>query len=174
MPHTTRRRFLLLVGIFASALTLFGAVLFGRRRRPRRDLAPLSPGEQAILSRYLDLLIPADEAPGALDLGVSEQLFQRAAGNDYLRDLLHRGCAWLEQQPSGFLALSEHQQLALIAASEQSDPDSLPYRLFERLRHFSFQAYYSDARSWGALGYHRPPQPLGFPDYQQPPASDLG
>lgn len=170
----TRRRFLLL-GAISGALGLLGGLVF-RRRRPARDLTPLTQDEQALLARYLDLLIPADETPGALDLGVHRRLFDRAAENDYLRNLLHQGCAWVERESGTepFLALSEDAQHALIARSERSERESVPYRLFERLRHFAFHDFYGDARSWASLGYQGPPQPLGFPDYRQPPRVHRG
>jgi Gluconate 2-dehydrogenase subunit 3 len=175
VPNLTRRFFLKL-GITSAALGILGS-LIPRRWLPGRIPDPITPTEMAIVSRYIDILIPADDSPGALDLDVHKQLLSQAEHNAQLRDSLKQGCEWLDDQAqqhhaSHYLALALDDQILLVAAAEQAEPGSVPQRFFTRLRDFSMQHYYSDARSWPQLGYQGPPQPRGFPDYQSPPSSD--
>lgn len=175
MPNIPRRFFLKL-GVSFAALGILGGFL-SRRWLVGRVPDPITPAEIAIVSRCVDILIPADDSPGALDLDVHKQLLSQAEHNAQLRDRLKQGCTWLDDQAqqrhaSHYLVLAPDDQILLVAAAEQAEEGSVPQRFFTRLRDFSMRHYYSDARSWPQLGYQGPPQPLGFPDYQSPPLPD--
>lgn len=43
------------------------------------------------LTAYIDMLIPADELPGALDLGVHHKVSESARQNRYLRKGIKKG-----------------------------------------------------------------------------------
>lgn len=134
-------------------------------------LAPggLSRAERRILDAYLDRLIPADETPGAVALGIGQRLIDRAAEQPGLRRLIAEGCLWLEGEAGGFGDLEPSQQDRLIARAEAAAPGTLQRRFFSATRHLAMAEYYADPRSWEGLPYAGPPQPLGFADYQRPP-----
>jgi gluconate 2-dehydrogenase gamma chain len=41
---------------------------------------------------------------------------------------------------------------------------------FKEIRRDVFYGYYSNPISWKAVGYYGPPQPVGYPDYTEPPS----
>jgi hypothetical protein len=45
-------------------------------------------------------------------------------------------------------------------------------RFFKTIREDVFFGYYSNPISWKVIGYFGPPQPVGYPDYAEPPSSD--
>ena len=115
-----RRRFLgisVLAGLWASAC--------GRTLRP----PPAGSERLGTLEAYLDTLIPADATPGAVELGVPEKILARAARNTRYRELIERGCAWLDRQArkhgaAHFGALNESQR-ALIVRLARKDRKSV-------------------------------------------------
>ena len=139
-------------------------------RRPRARAA-----DERTLAAYLDTLIPADqEDPGAIALGVPARLSAAAASNAEYAGLLEQFGRWLDERARatgshafGDLEIGERE--AIVRAAESADPTSLPYRAFQRTRQDAFAHYYADARSWPGIGYHGPPQPDGFRDYNLPP-----
>jgi hypothetical protein len=58
-----------------------------------------------------------------------------------------------------------------VRQAEGSPAQTLPRRLFERVRNDAMRLYYAEAATWGVLGYAGPPQPAGFWDFQQPPGT---
>ena len=88
----TRRGFL---GLSLATGVLAGAGLWLRRFiRP----APLTSSEVKTLESYLDTLIPADDSPGAVELGVTDRLIQKAAVNKRYKKLIQKGCKWLDSE----------------------------------------------------------------------------
>jgi hypothetical protein len=144
---------------------------------PRADAAGAPPGaiDGATLRAYLDTLIPDDGAdPGASRLGIDQPMLARAATARHYHDLLEGGCRWIDGEArglgtEGFAALDEVHRERIVAAAAAAEPDSLPRRFFEATRADAFSRYYADPRAWAAIGYHGPPQPLGFPDYAETP-----
>lgn len=172
MIKITRRRFvklvMLLVGGSLAGLTARNWPLQGNRHA-------LSEAEQALVTRYVDLLIPADETPGALELDVHRQVMEHTATHSYLLKSIKDGGDWLDREArrlnkaTNFLSLAPQDQIRLIEQSEASQLGTAQRRLFSQLRQISFQYYYGDSRSWMQLGFQGPPQPLGHFDYQLPP-----
>jgi len=170
MIKLSRRRFV------AFSILVSGSALAGLTSRPvqRNPQYPLSISEQALVTRYVDLLIPTDEALGALDLNVHRQIIKRTATRPSLGKLIKQGNRWLNRQArrfnaTDFLHLTPQNQIRLIELSEKSPRSRVQRRLFSQLRQLSFHYYYGDSRSWEPLGFRGPPQPLGHLDYQRPP-----
>lgn len=132
-----------------------------------------------MLTRLVELLVPADETPGAVELGVDRAILARAAQDHELADLLASGCLRLDADAqlharASWLALSEQQQQASLQRLAGGAPLSFPGRFFWRLRDETLAGYYADPRSWDLLSYRGPPQPVGYADYAEPPAGAAG
>ncbi|MCG6551206.1 MAG: gluconate 2-dehydrogenase subunit 3 family protein [Candidatus Magnetominusculus sp. LBB02] len=167
MPVTRRDFLRLTVG---GGLLLVSAYLFKEIFRP----AQLSAGEQRTLDALVDSLIPEDETPGALRLGVPQAIKLKAAADSRYRYLIKRGCAWLDmtargQNAESFESLKAEGRDAIIGKAINSEVESLPKIYLYQMRNDAFHYYYGHRESWAVLGYDGPPQPCGFPDYYLAP-----
>jgi len=126
--------------------------------------------EVKTLEAFLDTLIPSDETPGAIELGVAERI-RLLADQDYrYKRLLKSGCVWLDNKASEraadtFSSLDPAKREDIVREASGSGRESLPRTFFERVRSDSFTHYYAQPETWKSLGYKGPPQPDGFPDY---------
>jgi hypothetical protein len=135
--------------------------------------SPSEPPAADTLGAWLDTLIPADATPAATQLGVDKQLLAKAQ-QEY-HDLLEFGQHWLNAQArkrgaANFPALDEAGREAVTALAAAQGDDKAEHRFFLKTRQDAFGFYYSQPESWAGLAYRGPPQPLGFMDYEQPPA----
>lgn len=143
---------------------------------PRLFAAPSIQDFESTLAAFLDTLMPADEAPSATELNVDHMLLQKAGGDARYTRLLLNGCLWLENTAlrefqSPFAELDESQRARIVAAMEQASSRSLANVFFANVQKDLFELYYSQPASWQGLGIDRPPQPMGYLDYQKPPAA---
>ncbi len=134
----------------------------------------LDRNELATLDAFLDTLVPADETPGALDLGIHEVMAVRIAKDREYRYLVRVGNTWLNTQARAFSkddfpACDVEERVRIVKNAEDSGPDSPAFVFFTRLRMDCFKLYYADPRTWPGLGFAGPPQPIGFPLHDQPP-----
>jgi hypothetical protein len=158
-------------------LKLLSAAVLILGRRPVQAApagAATTAGDETTLRAWLATLIPEDETPGALTLGVDIELQQLAMRRPELNSLLRKGCRWLDQQAqtlagSAFAATNDRQREAIAAVAADSEAGSLPQRFFVATHREALRRYYAHPASWEALHYHGPPQPLGFPDYAAAP-----
>lgn len=127
-----------------------------------------------MLERIVDTVVPRDETPGAVELGVHTTVQQEMLANTPL--LL--ACSELFQaldrsaraaHGKGFLDLSAAAQDAQLQALAQAGAGSTGWPALMHLRERTLQLYYAQPASWPALGLAGAPQPLGFMDYTQPP-----
>lgn len=162
----SRRRFL--------GLSLLTGILAGACSKILRS--PLSRSNESIttLEAYLDTLIPADETPGATQLGVAEKIMAKAAENSEYRRLIEQGCDWLDGEVRKYgagrfadLSAAQREQVVTLAAAGKGGIPALIF--FHETRDDAFFYYYAHPRSWSALGYAGPPQPKGFMNYAEPP-----
>jgi hypothetical protein len=169
----SRRRFLRIsigAGLLASSGYVWKALYWP---------SGLTPEEVRTLSSCLDTLIPADESPAASQVGVTEQIISRSSEERKYLVLLKRGCSWLDKAAGrhgapDFASLSEEKREQVLGTAQAEPEDSIPRGFFERMRHDAFFYYYAHPESWVGLGYSRPPQPLGYPDYASPPKGRPG
>jgi hypothetical protein len=130
--------------------------------------------ENKTLEAFLDTLIPSDETPGAIELGVAEKI-RLLADQDYrYKRLLKSGCGWLDNKASEhaadtFSSLSPAKREDIVTEAAGSRHESMPRNFFERVRSDAFNHYYAHLETWKSLGYKGPPQPEGFPDYADVP-----
>lgn len=157
--------------------TLLGGLLGLLPLRPAVALPQTEAGPSLItLGAFLDTLLPGDDlSPAASALGIPRALLGDARTGSYAR-LLGIGCAWLDAQGrkrygAPFAALTEAQRVTVVVAAEAA-PAGRPEQVFlTAVLADCHRRYYSDPRSWPALGYAGPPQPMGFPDHDQPPGA---
>lgn len=157
----SRRRFLQITAAGVTACPLGCAVT-----------RPLESGTLAgVLDAYIDTLLPVDSAPGALELGVPAQIRELLRRKRALVPVYASGLEWLEAQAphgKGFARLSLAERDALVTRLSGQSDDMLARFFHKSLRHV-MMFYYSNPRSWDALGLDAAPQPAGFMDYAQAP-----
>ncbi len=116
-----------------------------------------------------DLMFPGDGLPGATEFGIHDRI---VAMSD-LHALMTDGVAWLDGQAMrhgapDFLALNDGAKLAAIEAAFVSK-DAAASQFINKLRFHVGLKYYSEPVIKAAFPYTGPPQPEGFPDFQDPP-----
>lgn len=160
---TSRRRF-----IFMSLLTtLWGCVgrVFGQ--------TVAGPVYHQELCAWLEVLIPSDSiSPGAGALHVEVDLIQFSRETPQRYKLLRAGVHWVieeAKQSSGrrFSELSTEQAEAIVAKAADSELGTLPRAFFAYSFREGKRIYYTKPESWQGLGIARPPQPMGYMDYQE-------
>ncbi|WP_160172724.1 gluconate 2-dehydrogenase subunit 3 family protein [Methylomarinum vadi] len=126
------------------------------------------------LQTYIDLLLPEDEWPGALQLGAEQIIIDKALQDPSFGRLIRKGVLWLnflakKLNVDDFADLPQLAQLKIIALSEKGNANSLPNQFYQSVRQEVFTFYYSHPEIMRHFRYARPPQPLGFPDFTKPP-----
>lgn len=126
------------------------------------------------LKAYIDLILPKDELPGAIELGADKVLLQKAEHDARYAQTLGKGADWLnflafELGGKDFATLAEAQQSKIVSASESSPIASLPNLFYHTVRQDVFQFYYGHPEIVKHFHYAQPPQPHGFSDFAGPP-----
>jgi hypothetical protein len=147
-------------------------------------LLPVRAGKQepgqtlaATLRVYVDILIPADETPGASQLGVDRDLLKKGRENAVYQRILELGVAWLDRQAremggEDFVSLEESARISVVTRAAEAGMVTLEGMFFQGTRIDAFQFYYARPAGWqGIAGYHGPPQPLGYMDQHRPPGN---
>lgn len=167
-----RRGWLRLIAA-GTALAALGAGLW--RLRLARDVAPsMAEIEQRTIERIVDLLVPREETPGAVDLGIHRRVFdgmQRDAGLALAYGAL---VAAVDREARArhrvvFLDLGarqQHEVLLALASPALATPEG---SAFLQLRQDTMRLYYAQPEVWPSLGLDGPPQPAGFVHYTDPP-----
>jgi hypothetical protein len=159
----TRRRFLQFsaAGLAATPLGCAGPRLL--------ETGPVA----GVLDSYIDTLLPADSAPGALELGVPARVRALVRTKRALVPVYNSGLAWLAAQAQAqygrrYPELAPEARDALVwRLGEQND--ELLARFFRKSLRHVMMFHYSHPASWPALGLAHAPQPAGFMDYADPP-----
>ena len=116
----------------------------------------LDDGQRSLLCAVLNRLIPPrGDLPGAGDLGAGERIERTLAESQKLRRLFLDGLMAIQVSAS-FLELDEPAQTAQLQRVEQAHP-----QFFAALVDHAYRGYYTLPRVQQALGWLRPPQPLG-------------
>ncbi|HLT28283.1 MAG TPA: gluconate 2-dehydrogenase subunit 3 family protein [Zeimonas sp.] len=162
--------------VTTSGALLPGIGVFALPRRLRMRLAPITDVERSVVARIVDLLVPADNSPGALQLGIDREVLSDIGDRGWNARWVAEAVLWLDTQAHAdgggdFLELDEARQLALLRRMETEPEGNAPARVFRLLRHATMTAYYARPETWPSLGFDGPPQPVGFPGYASPPAA---
>jgi hypothetical protein len=162
--------------ILQSLAAVLATVSTGAQAVPIGTAEPAAaPASTDSFRVLLDTLIPADDTPAASAFGIDRALLAMAARSDDYRRLLEDGVQWLDRaaRASGarsFAVASEQRRVDIVRQAEGSATNTLPRRFFERVKADAMRVYYAEPAAWQLLGYTGPPQPHGFPDYEEPPA----
>lgn len=168
----TRRVFLrgLLAAIGVSGLVASGWWY----RQIRMRLVPITDTERGIVGAVVDLLIPRDDMPGAIDLHIDELLLRKAEADRSIGRLIAEACHWLDRQAElrhgrNFRNLPNPERNSVLEAMAAAGRGSIPHNGFWWLREGAMKQYYGQPVTWAPLGFAGPPQPAGFMDYESPP-----
>jgi hypothetical protein len=147
-------------------------VFFGKWAGAQQTIVALPTQDLRLL---IDTLVPADESPGAVELGIHTAIETSVRRHANYQELLLNGVAWLDRESerrfqARFSELAGEDREFLLTVAETSPRTSAQRQLFTVLRNDVMQRYYTHADAWAQLGYQGPPQPLGFMDYSKPPA----
>jgi len=158
-------------GALASAVA---SIPFLRRLRVR--ILPVTDHERQTLTRVVDLLVPSDDTPGAIDLGIDRSILARFEATRQEARRLADVCLALDRlarglQGSDFLSAAEAAQIEVITGLMVKERNPAVARALRALRRQTMTLYYSRPESWTGLGIHAPPQPAGYPDYADPPSA---
>lgn len=157
--------FLVRLPLVAGLLVASSRLLFARRQ-PRFD-----PDVERTIAAVVDHMLPGDELPGALALGIDRRI-AASTDSELLRSLA-QGAAWLDGRAraagaSRFTALDVAGREAVLQAALSSDAEGAD-AIVRTLRNRALTLYYTKPAIMSAFAYTAPPQPEGFPDFQDPP-----
>src|SRR4051812_34087876 len=127
-----------------------------------------------MIARIVDLIVPRDATPGALDFGIDKRVIGDLNTNRTLAKLYSEALLDIDREAHAqhgvdFLALDHAQQDSVLGALSES-AHALSARIFRQIRYDTMRFYYSRPEVWPSLGFDGPPQPRGFLDYTNPPA----
>ena len=163
------RRFVL--AAFVCLPLILGVGLSSRRAVATRSRQEQERHAERTIAAVLDRMLPSDVLPGALQLGLDRRI---AAMDDLeLKRSLAKGVAWLDgwagsQRASSFVELDHAQQELVLQAALKSSAEGANAIVYT-LRKLAFTLYFTDPTIVTAFPYAGPPQPDGFPDFQDPP-----
>ena len=127
------------------------------------------------LTAFVDVLVPRDDLPSASDLDVDRRIIAKAATIPAYARLLRHGCRWLDSEAhtldgsvSYFRDLEPDTQVRIVELAEAGKDKSVGRVFFRNVRQDTLRYYYAHPVVWRALGYDGPPQPIGFPEFDQP------
>ncbi len=168
MRDWTRRRFLTAAAAgTAAASGAVRAVAAPLAARPDASSAwPEALG--AVLRAAMDAIVPAEGGmPAAGEAGVYAYLELVASRDADVRLQLRRAATALEKraQPSGFASLSGERRARALAELETKEP-----AMFETLRDFVYEGYYTRPEVWKRLGFefYGPDRPgPGIPPFDE-------
>ena len=163
------RRFVL--AAFVRLPLVLGMGLSSRRAVAARSRQDQERHAERTIAAVLDRMLPSDVLPGALQLGLDHRI--AAMGGLELKRSLAKGVAWLDgwarsQRAGSFVELNPAQQELVLQAALKSSAEGANAIVYT-LRKVAFTLYYTHPTIVAAFPYAGPPQPGGFPDFQDPP-----
>lgn len=148
-------------------------LLVGSRGRTAAKVQPrLAADRDRALRAVVDRLLPGDELPGGVALEIDRRM--AATTDPELKASVAAALAWLDRRArrygaGRFAALDHVRQDAILEAALTSEEDGARAIVWS-LRKQAFELYYTHPQIMAAFAYSGPPQPLGFPDFERPPA----
>jgi hypothetical protein len=170
LPELTRRGLGGLLLGAASGLTLVGS-------EPATAATVLGEPERQAFRALVDTLMPDGEGSlGAVAIGVDEAILAKASRIDGLSELIADAATWLDAQAhaagaAAFATLDSNGRERIVAILADMPRDTPAAWSFVVTLGQVYRHYYAHPGSWAAIGYAGPPQPIGFPDYAEPPVA---
>lgn len=122
----------------------------------------------------VDTIVPADESPGAIDLGLDKQILEQISRNSVFFGRVESTLSALDGQSINqfhqlFLNLNLEQRTAIVNQLLQTRGRSTEDQIIlSSLREKVITAFYRHQTAFDMLAYH-PPSQGGYPDYARPP-----
>lgn len=160
-----RRHVLALLGFFSFG----GGSAFWRLLKLRRAEASEEHVARSV-AVLADVMFPGEGLPKGTELGIHRRVLDMAE----FQTSIANGVAWLDkhaarQGGADFLGLDDAQKLAALDAAFASRDEGIQSFVLALRFHLGI-AYYSAPAVKAAFAYSGPPQPEGFPDFQERPA----
>jgi hypothetical protein len=114
--------------------------------------------ESALLRKVMDEIVPAtDSMPAASEVGGVDYLNRLMSSDREIAERLRGGLAAVEKISqarfaSAFLSLKNVQRIEVLTIFEDKDR-----ALFDSVRDYVYEAYYTNDRVWKLVGYHNFP-----------------
>jgi hypothetical protein len=148
----------------ATAFAAGGVTLWWRGR------LPALADQKDTLVALVETLLPTDDTPGALALGVHDRVFAALNGDPRQTKLARAGIDWCDRAADGAFALlpsaTRNEIVARAAAAERGQTQR---DFFDQLRHLTLGFYLAHPESQRGLRYAGPPLPAGYADQALPP-----
>jgi len=139
--------------------------------RPVVSASHVDQHARRTIAAVIDRMLPGDDLPGGLALQIDQAVVE-AADEETLRGLA-LGVGWLDAKAratgaAGFVALDASKQDSVLQAARASGDEGAA-AVAEMLRRRALMRYYTHEAVMAAFPYTAPPQPSGFPDFQEAP-----
>jgi hypothetical protein len=137
----------------------------------------LTDQERAVFHAIIGHLIPADQEPGVLELGLGSMIETFLRVTPQARPLIKPGLQGIEESvktmwgKNSFLELTPKEKDRLFQELKSGRVKGKAWEkisskeFFSTIRMFTVGLYYSNPKVWSFIGYSGPAQPKGHPDY---------
>jgi len=177
----TKRQFLKLSAATLLGLCVEGPLDLGEMASYAQEGPPpfLNDQERALFQAFINHLIPPDQDPGVLELGLAGMIETFLRVTPQARPLVKPGLKGLEESAkemfgkTSFLQLSKEEKDRLLNGLRTGQVKGKVWEevsateFFNTVRMFTVGLYYSNPRVWRSIGYTGPAQPKGHPDYDR-------
>jgi gluconate 2-dehydrogenase gamma chain len=160
--NVERREILRMLSIAAAAATFPGfskwSFAYGHQSGQRAQIKPaayqplfFTAAEYSMIERLADLIIPADETPGAKEAGVAEFIDLMTSRDSELQRNFRSGLQWLDSHSrkvhgESFLTLTTGQQISLL--------DPLAYKKKFRFGEERGREFFNSIREYTIMGFY--------------------
>jgi hypothetical protein len=149
-----------------------GVVFLQRIFFPRR----LAGENLRTFEAFLDTLLPGSDLPSWRATGVMPRLLDELSAERKTRRALAEGVEWLDAEArrragARFSLVGEETRTAVVAAAEASPAGSIPAFFYRVTRDRTVRLHFSHPALWRKIGLPHEPQPDGYRDFEDAPAS---
>ena len=153
-------------------LPLIAWLMTAERLRPARSASQLGARAKRTIAAVIDRLLPGGDLPSGLALHIDRAVIETADAETLGTFAL--GVAWLDRRArrrgaGDFLALDAAGREAVLRAAQEAADEEGAAAVAQTLRRRAFMLYYTHTSVMAAFAYTGPPQPDGFPDFQEAP-----
>jgi len=154
-------------GMLATGVFYLRRILFPRR---------LEGEALRTFEAFLDTLLPEAELPSWRATGVMPRLLEELSAGRQTRRALAEGVEWLDAEArrrkgDRFSLAGEETRIAVVAAAEASPAGSIPAFFYRVTRDRSVRLHFSHPAVRRRVGIPHAPQPDGYWDFEDAPAS---
>ncbi|RBP53501.1 gluconate 2-dehydrogenase subunit 3-like protein [Arenicella xantha] len=153
--------------VLASAITLGGAALWGLNRPKSDQHGTPRKQPETTLASMIDTLVPRDEFPGGIDIGLDQTIAQQMAQQPKLNQLIARLLPIIERSAvteyhRAFYRLTIDQREAQLSKHWYQSTNPIVRRDFMQFRRHVLAQYYESPIGQQSMGYQHP---TTYPNY---------